>query len=301
MCQSGTMTALIILFFVAVWAGIQNALAGGGTFLTLPALMLTGMTALAANITSTIALFPGQITSSWGGRGHVAGAGGLSFRALVVISLAGGIVGAVLLLVTPSDIFKHLVPWLVLFATSVFAYGSFVPRKADHPPVLGKVGAGAAQFCIAVYGGYFGGGIGFLMLAALDRRGPGHPQRQRHQECAGRRDERLGGGDLCFLAPGALAAGGHRLCRRGSWRGDRRPYGQPGQSEGFTRGSGVDRYRPDNRAFYPRALTTRFILDLCWSRMPAAIGQGVAHEASYRRSGFSALRAGLGPDRAGYR
>jgi len=165
------MTALVILFFVAVWAGIQNALAGGGTFLTLPALMLTGMTALAANITSTVALFPGQVTSSWSVRSHVAGAGGLSFRALVGISLVGGIVGAVLLLVTPSDIFKALVPWLVLFATSVFAYGSFVPRKADRPPVLGTLGAGAAQFGISVYGGYFGGGIGFLMLAALTAAG----------------------------------------------------------------------------------------------------------------------------------
>jgi uncharacterized membrane protein YfcA len=165
------MAALVILFLVAVWAGIQNALAGGGTFLTLPALMLTDMSALAANITSTIALFPGQVTSSWGGRAHVSGAGGLSFRALVAISLAGGVLGAVLLLVTPSDIFKALVPWLVLFATSVFAYGSFVPRKADRPPVLGKIGAGFAQFCIAIYGGYFGGGIGFLMLAALTAAG----------------------------------------------------------------------------------------------------------------------------------
>jgi uncharacterized membrane protein YfcA len=162
---------LVILFLVAVWAGIQNALAGGGTFLTLPALMFTGMTALSANITSSVALFPGQIASSWGGRGHVAGAGGLSFKALVVISLAGGLVGAILLLVTPSSIFQALVPWLVLFATSVFAYGSFVPRKADHPPVLGKIGAGIAQFCIAIYGGYFGGGIGFLMLAALTAAG----------------------------------------------------------------------------------------------------------------------------------
>jgi uncharacterized membrane protein YfcA len=163
--------ALVVLFFVSVWAGIQNALAGGGTFLMLPALMVTGMTALAANITSTVALFPGQITSSWGGRGHVAGAGGLSFKALVLISLAGGILGAILLLVTPSDIFKALVPWLVLFATSVFAYGSFVPRKADHPPVLGRIGAGLAQFAISIYGGYFGGGIGFLMLAALTAAG----------------------------------------------------------------------------------------------------------------------------------
>jgi uncharacterized membrane protein YfcA len=133
--------------------------------------MLTDMSALAANITSTVALFPGQLASSWGGRAHVAGAGGLSFRALVILSLVGGVVGAILLLVTPSDIFKALVPWLVLFATSVFAYGSFVPRKADRPPVLGPFGAGAAQFCIAVYGGYFGGGIGFLMLAALTAAG----------------------------------------------------------------------------------------------------------------------------------
>jgi uncharacterized membrane protein YfcA len=164
-------TALVILFVVALWAGIQNALAGGGTFLTLPALMLTGMTALSANITSSVALFPGQITSSWGGRGHVAGAGGLSFQALVWISLAGGVVGAVLLLVTPSSIFQALVPWLVLFATSVFAYGSFVPRKEGHPPMLGKVASGVTQFGISIYGGYFGGGIGFLMLAALTAAG----------------------------------------------------------------------------------------------------------------------------------
>ncbi len=164
-------TTYVILFLAALWAGIQNALAGGGTFITLPALMLTGMSALSANITSTVALFPGQLTSSWGGRGHVAGAGGLSFKALVVISLAGGIAGAILLLVTPSSIFRHMVPWLVLFATSVFAYGSFVPRKADRPPALNTIGAGVAQFCIAVYGGYFGGGIGFLMLAALTAAG----------------------------------------------------------------------------------------------------------------------------------
>ncbi|HKQ46292.1 MAG TPA: TSUP family transporter [Rhizomicrobium sp.] len=165
------MTVLVILFVVAVWAGIQNALAGGGTFLTLPALMLTGMTALEANITSTIALFPGQVTSAFAGRAHLTRAGGLSFRALVAISFVGGIAGAILLLVTPSDIFKALVPWLVLFATAVFAYGSFMPRKAGRPPVLGSVGVGAAQFAISVYGGYFGGGIGFLMLAALTAAG----------------------------------------------------------------------------------------------------------------------------------
>jgi uncharacterized membrane protein YfcA len=163
--------SFVILFIVSVWAGIQNALAGGGTFLMLPALMVTDMTALAANITSTVALFPGQVSSSWAGRGHVSGAGGLSFRALVIVSLVGGVLGAILLLVTPSSIFRHLVPWLVLFATAIFAYGSFMPKKADHPPVLGTAGAGAAQFGISIYGGYFGGGIGFLMLAALTAAG----------------------------------------------------------------------------------------------------------------------------------
>ncbi len=165
-----TTTAALILFAAAFWAGIQNTLAGGGTFITLPALIFTGMNALSANITSTVALFPGQLTSSWGGRGHVSGVGRLSFKSLVAISLAGGVVGAILLLVTPSTIFAKLVPWLVLFATSVFAYGSFGPkRETGH--ALSPVGAGIAQFCIAIYGGYFGGGIGFLMLAALTAAG----------------------------------------------------------------------------------------------------------------------------------
>lgn len=164
-------TSFVILFIAALWAGMQNALAGGGTFITLPALMLTGMNALSANVTSTIALFPGQIASTWGGRGHVTGVGDLSFKALIILSLVGGVLGAILLLVTPSTIFAQLVPWLVLFATAIFAYGSFVPRKAEQKPVLNKYTAGAAQFAIAVYGGYFGGGIGFLMLAAMTAAG----------------------------------------------------------------------------------------------------------------------------------
>ena len=159
-----------ILFVASLWAGIQNALAGGGSFITLPSLMLTGMDARAANITSTVALFPAQVATGWTGRTSVEGAAGLSFRALVIISLMGGALGAVLLLVTPPSFFAHLVPWLVLFATAVFAWGSFAPKRpgATH---LGQPGAAGAQFCIAVYGGYFGGGIGFLMLAALTAAG----------------------------------------------------------------------------------------------------------------------------------
>jgi uncharacterized protein len=162
--------ALVVLFLAALWAGVQNALAGGGSFVTLPALMFTGMDARAANITSTIALFPAQIATALTGRTLVTGAAGLSFRALVIISLAGGALGAVLLLVTPSTFFARLVPWLVLFATLVFAWGSFAPRRAAAAHLSGH-GAMAAQFAISIYGGYFGGGIGFLMLAALTAAG----------------------------------------------------------------------------------------------------------------------------------
>src|SRR5580692_8815129 len=111
--------ALTVLFVAALWAGVQNALAGGGSFVTLPALMLTGMDARAANITSTIALFPAQVATGLTGTRNVSGVRDLSFARLVIISLLGGVVGAVLLLVTPADFFARLVPWLVLFTTVV--------------------------------------------------------------------------------------------------------------------------------------------------------------------------------------
>jgi uncharacterized protein len=162
---------LLLLLAVGIWAGVQNALAGGGSFVTLPALILSGLDARMANIASTLALFPGQMTTGWFGRGLVSGTSGLSFRVLVLISLAGGVVGAALLLLTPSGFFARLVPWLVLFATVLFAYGSFVRRPTTATGHVGPRMAGALQFLIAIYGGYFGGGIGFLMLAALTAAG----------------------------------------------------------------------------------------------------------------------------------
>jgi uncharacterized membrane protein YfcA len=166
-----TPTTMLILFAAATWAGAQNALAGGGSFVTLPALILSGLDARAANIASTLALFPGQVSTGVVGRKLVGGAAGLSFKVLVAISLAGGAIGAGLLLLTPSSFFARLVPWLVLFATALFAWGSFA-RKADaERRALGPRLAGGLQFLIAIYGGYFGGGIGFLMLAALTAAG----------------------------------------------------------------------------------------------------------------------------------
>ncbi|HEY5410947.1 MAG TPA: sulfite exporter TauE/SafE family protein [Caulobacteraceae bacterium] len=165
------MLTLLLLFAVALWAGVQNALAGGGSFVTLPALIFSGLDARTANIASTIALFPGQVTTGWVGRAMVSGAGGLKFRTLTIISLAGGAVGAMLLLLTPSSFFARLVPWLVLFATGLFTWGSFFRKPGDTAPHVGPRATGVLQFLIAVYGGYFGGGIGFLMLAALTAAG----------------------------------------------------------------------------------------------------------------------------------
>jgi len=161
------MMTLIILFIVAFFAGIQNALAGGGSFLTLPALMFTGLDARAANITSTVALFPGQITTGFAGRKNVSDLPQLSFKALFIISLLGGIIGAILLLATPISLFEALVPWLVLFATLVFLWGSFFRKIDENSKTLSRNKTILSQIVISIYGGYFGGGIGILMLAAL--------------------------------------------------------------------------------------------------------------------------------------
>lgn len=159
---------LVLVAAAGLYAGMQNVLAGGGSFVTFPALLLAGLNPLAANMSSTIALFPSQITSAVAGRRLAAGVGPLSFRALFLVSLAGGVLGALLLLSTPVGIFTRLVPWLVLFATVVFTWGNFVRRPGAGP--AGKLPGWLLlliQGGIAVYGGYFGGGIGFLMLAAL--------------------------------------------------------------------------------------------------------------------------------------
>ena len=168
------MTHWIVLVLAALWAGAQNALAGGGSFITLPALMLTGMDARAANITSTVALFPGQIVTGLTGRADASSPPGVGFGAMFFLSLVGGALGGLILLATPSDFFAKLVPWLVLFATAVFAWGSFLrkpppPGVAAIPPRTEMV----VQFLISIYGGYFGGGIGFLMMASLTLAGLG--------------------------------------------------------------------------------------------------------------------------------
>lgn len=156
---------LAVLVAAAVAAGAINSVAGGGSFLTFPALLLSGVSPIAANATNTLALWPGSVASAGAYRRDLAH----ERRALLVlaaVSLAGGLVGAVLLLGTPEQTFAALVPWLLGGATLLFAVGPRLTR--GRPARWGQLGTVAAlQFLIAVYGGYFGGGMGILMLAGL--------------------------------------------------------------------------------------------------------------------------------------
>lgn len=158
---------LFLLALAGLYAGTQNTLAGGGSFITFPTLLLAGLNPLSANITSTIAIFPNQITSSMAGYKLAGGLVEMSLNKLFGLSVAGGLGGALLLLNTPVSFFTHLVPWLVLFATSIFTWGSFRKKPLHTRNAIPVPLLATSQFLIGVYGGYFGGGIGFLMLAVL--------------------------------------------------------------------------------------------------------------------------------------
>jgi uncharacterized membrane protein YfcA len=137
--------------------------------------MIAGLDARLANITSTVALFPGQVVAGFQGRNMVkdagVGGGALSIKALIAINLAGGVLGAVLLLATPSSLFAEFVPWLVLFATALYIASGFRNIHPETTATQRPFFFGGVQFLIAIYGGYYGGGNGFLLLAALSLAG----------------------------------------------------------------------------------------------------------------------------------
>src|SRR5688572_10251706 len=153
----------------------MNAVAGGGTLLTFPALIGLGIPPLTANATSTVALWPGSAASFWGYRGELAGARRWAVG-FALPSLLGGIVGALLLLATDEQTFSDLVPWLVMGATILFMgqgpLGSWLRRRqpptdSDGTDRFPRPSLLAFQFLIGIYGGYFGACAGILMLAAL--------------------------------------------------------------------------------------------------------------------------------------
>jgi uncharacterized membrane protein YfcA len=160
------MNDIPLLFGAGLLGGAMNALAGGGSFVTFPAMVLAGLPAVVANASSTVALFPGALASTWATRRDLGGVGGVSLWLLLAISVAGGLAGAVLLLATPAATFDGLVPWLLLIATLAFAFGGRAGALLRRHIRLGRGTILGAQFVLGVYGGYFGGAVGIMMMAA---------------------------------------------------------------------------------------------------------------------------------------
>ena len=144
----------------------MNALAGGGTFAAFPALVASGLPPTIANATSNAALLPGAAASAWTLRRHLTPFGSLSTRAMVLITLGGGGFGALLLHLTSEAAFRAIIPWLLLAASLALTFGDRLRRALDRTGFKLPVGpAGALQFALGIYGGYFGGAVGLLMMA----------------------------------------------------------------------------------------------------------------------------------------
>lgn len=156
-----------ILLAAAFVAGVLNSVAGGGSFLTLPALVVAGLPPVVANATGTVALLPGYAAGVLGSREDLEAPPGLSLHTLTALSLVGGATGAGLLLVTGNQTFSRIVPWLLLFATVLFAVGPMLLRKVrankSDPHTAGSSAVGLVA--VSIYGGYFNGGLGILLLA----------------------------------------------------------------------------------------------------------------------------------------
>lgn len=164
---------IALLAAAGLAAGIVNAVAGGGTFFTFSAMIATGMPAIAANASSAVAVWPGNLSSAFAYRREIR-ANARHFAALALVSLVGGGVGAALLLLLDDAEFRALVPWLLLAATVLFAASPRLTgflRARARPPGEGRTGSrwlgGLFQFGVAIYGGFFGAGMGILTLAAL--------------------------------------------------------------------------------------------------------------------------------------
>src|SRR5580700_5261686 len=159
-------------FAAAFLAGVINSIAGGGTLVSFPTLIWLGLPSVTANATSTVAIWPAAVSSMFGYRRELSTAAP-RMLVLVIPSLIGGIAGALLLRVTPAALFDALVPFLILFATLLFMAQEPIQRRLKtanagaHTSSRWLAGAMLFQLFVALYGGYFGAGIGILMLAAL--------------------------------------------------------------------------------------------------------------------------------------
>ncbi|SOY67365.1 conserved membrane hypothetical protein [Cupriavidus taiwanensis] len=161
----GSMNAMILVFSAGVVAGAMNALAGGGSFVSLPALIAVGVPPVQANTSSTVALFPGGLASAWAYRDGLRPVGAVSLRALLLTTLCGGLAGAWLLLRTSSAAFTFVLPWLLLVASVALAFGRRIGEAMRARWRVHAYAVLAVQFVLGVYGGYFGGAVGIMMIA----------------------------------------------------------------------------------------------------------------------------------------
>lgn len=168
------LAASLLLASAAFAAGVLNAIAGGGSFLTLPALIFTGVPPIMANATSALAVSPGYFGSTLGFRPELREVPPRRLKREMAISAFGGVVGALLLLVTPAKVFSGIVPWLLLFATVLFAAGPSIARLANR---AAHGDSGLARWrepgllAACIYGGYFNGGLGILLMALYSATG----------------------------------------------------------------------------------------------------------------------------------
>ena len=145
--------------------GAMNALAGGGSFATMPALIALGLPSPIANATSNVALQPGAMSAAWGFRDGLQPLGGIGIRTLAAITFAGGLVGSVLLVITPTRTFDIIIPWLLLIAFLAIAFGKSAADWLRSRVTIGTPTLMIAQGMLGLYGGYFGGGVGIMTTA----------------------------------------------------------------------------------------------------------------------------------------
>lgn len=153
----------VIAFIASLMAGGMNAIAGGGTLVTFPTLISLGLSPLVSNTTNTVALWTGSLLGAIGYKAFIKDAF-YYIKILVLPSLFGGIVGSLLLVYTPEHFFNLIVPFLILFASIIFSFGSKISKYTLN---LGYVYSFIIQFFTAIYGGYFGAGMGIIMLGSI--------------------------------------------------------------------------------------------------------------------------------------
>jgi uncharacterized membrane protein YfcA len=155
----------LFLLAAGLFAGAINAVAGGGTFISMPVLIYAGLPSVPANASSTVALFPGSLASIYAFRQDFKGFEHISLKMLITISLIGGCIGALLLIFTPSNSFDKIIPWLVLVGGITFIFGKQLSVILQSRFTINRGTMLVTQFILGIYGGYFGGGAGIMMMA----------------------------------------------------------------------------------------------------------------------------------------